>query len=193
MTVAQSRVLRVAAWVAAVVGAVLLVLTFVPVPCGSDRSNLRQVLLQAGALVAFGLMYACVEGKRRSRRIVAIVPLALLPLALCWSRVVVVVGLRLLTALGERYGHSPQPGSTGRPLSDVPDHSGHRWWIEANRCRRTGDEFDVLARRHTELDNRPVTDRLAVGCPTNRRRLTGRSRPAGGRWWPAGQSTEFFW
>ena len=84
------------AWVAAVVGAVLLVLTFVmrgeyylfqlypdllplliyPVPAAVV------VALLAGALVAFGLVYACVEGKGRSRRIVAAVALALLPLAL---------------------------------------------------------------------------------------------------------------
>ena len=79
MTVAQSRVLRVAAWV----GAVLLVLTFVrrkysyrvhpdlflaltyPMPA------VVVVALLAGALVAGSLVYACVEGKGRSRRIVA--------------------------------------------------------------------------------------------------------------------------
>ena len=110
MTVGQNRVLRVAAWVAAVVGAVLLVLTFVLSPAGVTGATLGWwghvrlfpvrveyfllhyalypvpavvvVALQAGALVAFGLVYACVEGKRRSRRIVATVALALLPLAL---------------------------------------------------------------------------------------------------------------
>ena len=40
------------------------------------------VALLAGALVAGGLVYACVEGKGRSRRIVAGGTLALLPLAL---------------------------------------------------------------------------------------------------------------
>ena len=98
MTVAQSRELRVAAWVAAVVGAVLLVLTFVmrgyyhrflrpdllhvlmyPVPA------VVVVALLAGALVAGGLVYASVEGKGRSRRIVAAGALALLPLALLVS------------------------------------------------------------------------------------------------------------
>ena len=98
MTVAQSRVVRVAAWVAAVVGAVLLVLTFVvrgyyhrflhpdqlhvlmyPVPA------VVVVALLAGALVAGGLVYACVEGKDRSRRIVAGGALALLPLVLLVS------------------------------------------------------------------------------------------------------------
>ena len=92
--VAQSRMLRVAAWVAAVVGAMLLVLTFVlreysyrvhpdlihalmyPVPA------VVVVALLAGALVAGGLSYAFVYGKSRSRRIVAGVALALLPLAL---------------------------------------------------------------------------------------------------------------
>ena len=91
----MSRALRVAAWVAAVVGAVLLVLTFVvrgyyhrflhpdllhvlmyPVPAVVVVAQL------AGALVAGGLVYACVEGKGRSRRIVAVVALALLPLVL---------------------------------------------------------------------------------------------------------------
>ena len=91
----MSRVLRVAAWVAAVVGAVLLVLTFVirgsyhlvhpnlihhtlmyPVPA------VVVVALLAGALVAGCLVYACVEGKGRPRRIVAGVALALVPLAL---------------------------------------------------------------------------------------------------------------
>ena len=92
MTVAQSRVLRVAAWVGAVVGAALLVLTFVlreysyrvhpdlfltlmfPVPAVVVVAPL------AGALVAGSLVYACVEGKARLRRIVAGVALALLPL-----------------------------------------------------------------------------------------------------------------
>lgn len=73
--VARSRVLRVAAWVAAVVGAMLLVLTFVlrehsyrvhpdlihalmyPVPA------VVVVALLAGALVAGGLPYAFVYGK----------------------------------------------------------------------------------------------------------------------------------
>ena len=79
MTVAQSRVLRVAAWVAAV----LLVLTFVMrgyngfhpdmfpganVPCACGRGG---GALLAGALVAGGLVYACVEAKDRSCRIVA--------------------------------------------------------------------------------------------------------------------------
>ena len=99
MTVAQSRVLRVAAWVAAVVGAVLLVLTFVMrgyyhrflhpepapcayVPCACGRGG---GALLAGALVAGGLVYASVEGKGRSRRIVAAGALALLPLALLVS------------------------------------------------------------------------------------------------------------
>ena len=97
VTVVQSRVLRVAAWVAAVVGVVLLVLTFVlreysyrfhpdlihalmyPVPA------VVVVALLAGALVAGGLVYACVEGKGRSRRIMATVALALLPLVLLVS------------------------------------------------------------------------------------------------------------
>ena len=73
--VARSRVLRVAAWVAAVVGAMLLVLTFVlrehsyrvhpdlihalmyPVPA------VVVVALLAGALVAGGLPYAFVYGE----------------------------------------------------------------------------------------------------------------------------------
>ena len=94
VTVAQSRVVRVAACV----GAVLLVLTFVvrgyyhrflhpdllhvlmyPVPA------VVVVALLAGALVASGLVYACVEGKGRLRRIVAAGALALLPLALLVS------------------------------------------------------------------------------------------------------------
>ena len=92
--VAHSRVLRVAAWVAAVVGAMLLVLTFVlreysyrvhpdlihalmyPEPA------VVVMALLAGALVAGGLSYAFVDGKSRSRRIVASVALALLPPAL---------------------------------------------------------------------------------------------------------------
>ena len=74
--VAQGRVLRVAAWVAAVVGAMLLVLTFVlreysyrvhpdlipalmyPVPA------VVVVALLAGALVAGGLSHAFVYGKQ---------------------------------------------------------------------------------------------------------------------------------
>ena len=97
MTATQDRVLRVAAWVAAVVGAVLLTLTFAmrgyyhrfhpnlflalmyPVPA------VVVVALLAGALVAGGLVYACVKGNGRSRRVVADVALALLTLALLVS------------------------------------------------------------------------------------------------------------
>ena len=90
------RVLRVAAWVAAVVGAVLLALTFVMSRLLYVHPNLLHTLmypvpavvvvaLLAGVLVAGGLVYACVEGKGRSRRIVAGVTLALLPLALVVS------------------------------------------------------------------------------------------------------------
>ena len=43
------------------------------------------VALLAGALVAGGLVYTCVEGKGRSRSIVAGVALALVPLALLVS------------------------------------------------------------------------------------------------------------
>ena len=89
MTVAQSRVLRVAAWVAAVVGAVLLVLTFVMrgytgfhpdlfLPLMYPVPAVVVVALLAGAFVAGGLVYACVEAKGRSCRIVAGVKLALL-------------------------------------------------------------------------------------------------------------------
>ena len=138
MTVAQSRVVRVAAWVAAVVGgAVLLVLTFVvrgyyhrflhpdllhvlmyPVPA------VVVVALLAGALVAGGLVYACVEGKGRSRTVAA-GALALLPLALLVSAWVVVVGLTTDRAGVTRGPPKPQD-HPGRPVGSYFSYGNAR-------------------------------------------------------------------
>ena len=128
VTVVQSRVLRVAVWVAAVVGVVLLVLTFVlreysyrfhpdlihalmsPVPA------VVVVALLAGVLVAGGLVYACVEGEgqippHRGHRRAGTAAAGAAGLG-----VVVVVGLTTDRA-GGAARERPQPGSTEPPLS----------------------------------------------------------------------------
>ena len=102
MTVAQSRVLRVAAWV----GAALLVLTFVLREYSYRvHPDLFLALMYpvAGALVAGGLVYACVEGKGRSR---ASWPAARWHCSrwLCWSRRGCGGGIDDLTALGGMCG-----------------------------------------------------------------------------------------
>ena len=89
MTVAQSRVLRVATWVAARSSTpALLVLTLVK--RGSyhrfhpDLIHALITLCPRSWWWRAARVYACVEGKGRSRRIVAVGALALLPLVVAW-------------------------------------------------------------------------------------------------------------
>ena len=131
----HSRVLRVAAWIAAVVDALLLVLTFVlheysyrfhpdllhalmyPVPA------VAVVAQMASALMASGLVYAFVERKGRPHRIAAGGAPALLPLALLLAALAVVVGLTTNRAGGtcgpQVAAGLTELGETSRSASDI--------------------------------------------------------------------------